>query len=194
MSLAVAAIAFGLVFVAELPDKTMIATIVMASRYRALPVWTGASAAFTFHAALAVAAGRALALLPHRAVELVVAVLFAAGAVYLLVTQETSAEHEGEREAARLASHRRIALSAFSVIAVGEFGDLTQILIANLTAHYTDPWAVFTGSAAALVAVCGVGVAGGRALVRVLPLAVIRRLAGVVLIGFTGWAAFQAAH
>ncbi|MHB8328504.1 MAG: TMEM165/GDT1 family protein, partial [Acidimicrobiales bacterium] len=34
MSLTVVAITFGLVFVAELPDKTMIASIVLASRHR----------------------------------------------------------------------------------------------------------------------------------------------------------------
>jgi len=184
VSLSVAAVCFGIIFIAELPDKTMIATIVLASRYRPLPVWIGAAAAMVFNSAVAVVAGRLLELLPHRVVQGVVAGLFAAGSVYLLVTKEAAEEDVGAREAAKLRSDRRVALGAFSVIVVAEIGDLTQILTANLTARYHDPWAVFAGSATALVTVMGVGVIGGRALLRVLPLTTIRRVAGVILAGF----------
>ncbi|HTZ08186.1 MAG TPA: TMEM165/GDT1 family protein, partial [Acidimicrobiales bacterium] len=72
MSASVLALTFGLVFVAELPDKTMIASLVLASRHRALPVWVGASSAMVLNTAVAVGAGRLLALLPHRVVEGVV--------------------------------------------------------------------------------------------------------------------------
>ena len=92
MNLAIAATVFGLVALAELPDKTMIATIVLASRHRPLPVWIGAAGAMLFNSALAVGAGRLLELLPHRAVEGVVAALFLAGSLYLLLTSETTAE------------------------------------------------------------------------------------------------------
>ena len=184
MSLGIIAVVFGIIFVAELPDKTMIATLVMSSRAAPLPVFVGAAAAMVVNSAVAVGAGRLLQLLPHRAVEGVVTALFAAGALYLLVTKEEAAEDEGEHEAERIQSARRVALTAFVVIVVAEIGDITQILTANLTARYHDPWAVFIGSAVALVAVMGVGVVGGRALLRVLPLGVIRKAAGVVLAGF----------
>lgn len=184
MSLAVVAICAGLVFIAELPDKTMIATVVMASRRPALPVWLGSSAAFVVHSAVAVAAGGLLTLLPRRWVDGVVAVLFLAAAVYLLVTKEEQAAEEGEEEAARVLSSRRVLLTAFGVILVGELGDVTQVLTANLAARYRQPLAVFAGASLGLIAVSGLGAIGGQALVRVLPLAVIRRVAGVVLAGF----------
>src|SRR5664279_6143922 len=88
MSLAVAAIAFGVVFLAELPDKSMIASLVLGTRFRPLYVWIGAAAAFAIHVVIAVAAGGVLSLLPHRLVEAVVAVLFFAGAAYLLFNKE----------------------------------------------------------------------------------------------------------
>ena len=91
---------FALIFVAELPDKTMIATLIMGSRSRPLLVWIGATAAFTFHAALAVLAGGLLALLPHAWVEGVTALLFAGGAAYLLLVSEEEEEEEGEEEVA----------------------------------------------------------------------------------------------
>jgi putative Ca2+/H+ antiporter (TMEM165/GDT1 family) len=74
--------------------------------------------------------------------------------------------------------------TAFAVIFVGEFGDLTQILTANLAAKYHQPLSVFVGAFAALAAVAALGAFGGRALLRVLPLAIIRRAGGVLLAGF----------
>ena len=193
MNLSVVAITFGVIFVAELPDKTMIATIVLSSRYRPLPVWIGAALAMIVNSAVAVLAGRLLELLPHRWVEAVVAALFAAGSLYLLLVKESTETHEGEQEADKVRSARRVALGAFAVIVVAELGDITQILTANLVARYHDPWSVFVGSATALVSVMGLGVIGGRALLRVLPLATIRKVAGTILAGFAIFTAVQAA-
>jgi putative Ca2+/H+ antiporter (TMEM165/GDT1 family) len=175
---------FALIFVAELPDKTMIATLIMGSRYRPVLVWLGATLAFGVHAALAVAVGQLLQLLPHRWVEGVTALLFAAGAAYLLLVPEKEAEEQGEREADTARRGLRTVTLAFVVIFVGEFGDLTQILTANLAAKYHQPVAVFVGAFAGLASVAALGAFGGRALLRVLPLAVIRKAGGVLLAGF----------
>jgi len=176
--------AFALIFVAELPDKTMIATLILGSRHRPLLVWIGATAAFAVHAGVAVLAGRLLALLPHAWVEGVTALLFAGGAVYLLVVSEEEEEREGAEEVEAAPTGLRPAATAFLVIFVGEFGDLTQILTANLAAKYHQPLSVFVGSFAALAAVAALGAFGGRALLRVLPLSVIRRAGGVLLAAF----------
>ena len=193
MSLSIVAVTFGIVFVAELPDKTMVASIVLASRYHPTPVWIGTAAAMIVNAAVAVAAGRLLTLLPHRAVDAVVAALFAAGALYLLLTKEAAEEREGEEAAERVRTKRRVALASFGVIVLAELGDITQVLTANLAAHYRDPYSVFVGSAAALVAVTTLGVVGGRALIRVLPLAAIRKAAGVLLGGLAVYTAVRTA-
>jgi putative Ca2+/H+ antiporter (TMEM165/GDT1 family) len=193
VSLSAVAVTFGLVFVAELPDKTMIASIVMASRYRALAVWVGTTAAMVLNAAVAVALGRLLALAPRRAVDAVVAALLTAGALWLFFGPESSAERSGERYAGRLHSDRRVALASFAVVVAAETGDITQILTANLAAHFRQPVAVFTGAAAALVVVASIGVVAGRSLVRVVPLAVIRKVAGVLLEAFALYSALKAA-
>jgi putative Ca2+/H+ antiporter (TMEM165/GDT1 family) len=192
MELSVVAVTFGVIFVAELPDKTMIAAIVLASRHRPLPVWSGAAVAMIVNSAVAVGAGRLLELLPHRAVEAVVAALFAAGSLYLLLTREASAEEKGEEEASG-DSDRHVAVTAFGVIILAELGDLTQIMTANLAAHYHQPWSVFVGAATALVIVMAIGVIGGRALLRLLPLGVIRKIAGTILAGFAVYAVVQVA-
>jgi putative Ca2+/H+ antiporter (TMEM165/GDT1 family) len=180
----IVATVFALVFVAELPDKTMIATLIMGSRYRPVLVWLGASLAFGIHATLAVAVGQLLQLLPHRWIEAVTALLFAAGAAYLLLVPEKEEEEEAEQEVASARPGITTVGTAFAVIFVGEFGDLTQILTANLAAKYHQPASVFVGAFAALVTVAALGAFTGRALLRVLPLAVIRKVGGVLLAGF----------
>ena len=184
MQFSVVATVFAIIFVAELPDKTMIATLIMGGRYRPLMVWIGATLAFGIHAAVAVAVGQLLHLLPHQWIEGVTAVLFAAGAAYLLFVPESREEEEGEQEAESVRKGLKMVTAAFLVIFVGEFGDLTQILTANLAAKYHEPWSVFIGAVAALTAVGALGAFGGRALLRVLPLGVIRKAGGVLLAGF----------
>lgn len=187
MPIAAALTTFGLVLLAELPDKTMIATLIMGSRFRPVLVWLGATAAFALHAGIAVGIGRLLALLPHRWVETVSALLFAAGAVYLLFVPERRAEQVGEREAAgaRRSGGLRTVATAFTVIFVGEFGDLTQILTANLAARYHQPVAVFAGALLALAVVSAAAAFGGQLLLRVAPLPVIRKIGGALLAALT---------
>jgi putative Ca2+/H+ antiporter (TMEM165/GDT1 family) len=179
---------FVLIFVAELPDKTMIATLILGSRHRPVLVWIGATTAFGLHVGIAVLAGRLLALLPHRWVELVTAMLFAGGAAYLLLVSEKAEEVEGLEDVEAAPGGLRPIVTAFLVIFVGEFGDLTQILTANLAAKYHQPLSVFIGAFAALATVAAIGAFGGRALPKVLPLAVVRKAGGVLLAGFAVYA------
>jgi len=189
---AIVATAFALVTVAELPDKTMIATLVMGSRSRPFLVWIGASGAFLVHVTVAVAAGRLLELLPHRTLEIVITILFLAGAVYLLLVPERAEEVKGERqgEVRGSATSWRVIATAFGVILIGELGDLTQLLTINLVARYHQPASVFVGALAALVAVSAAGAFGGRALLRFVPLATVRRIGGIVLLGFAAYSIY----
>lgn len=186
MSLAVAAIAFGVVFLAELPDKSMIASLVLGTRFRPLYVWIGAAAAFAVHVVIAVAAGGALSLLPHRLVEGIVAALFVAGAALLLFGNEKREEEAGRDESGNVVeiaepTLRRVASVSFVVIFVGEWGDITQIATANLAAKYDDPIGVGVGALLGLWTVVAIGVVAGSKLVERVPLALVRRITGVIL-------------
>ncbi|HEX4775220.1 MAG TPA: TMEM165/GDT1 family protein [Acidimicrobiia bacterium] len=182
MHLAVVGAVFPLVFVGELPDKTMFASLVLSSRGRALPVWIGAAAAFLVHVVIAVSVGVAIfSVLPNRAVDAVVAVLFAIGAVLAFAISEETEEHEAE-EIARATTTRRMVFTAFLVVFVAEWGDLTQILTANLAARYHAPLSVGVGATLALWAVAAIAVVGGQGLLRYLPVAVVRRVTGGVLV------------
>jgi putative Ca2+/H+ antiporter (TMEM165/GDT1 family) len=77
-----------------------------------------------------------------------------------------------------------VLLTAFTVIFAAEWGDLTQILTAQLAARYNDPLSVGVGAAAALWIVAAIAIVGGQGLLRFVPLTVVRRVTGVALGGF----------
>jgi putative Ca2+/H+ antiporter (TMEM165/GDT1 family) len=187
MSFAVLLTVFIAIFPAELPDKTFVATLVLSTRFPAFPVWLGAAAAFVVQTVVAVGAGGLLALLPHRPVHAATAVLFLLGAVLLLRMKETTEEEAQEVEAEiadvpRKPSMRRAALTSFGVLLAAEWGDLSQLLTAAFAAKYDDPLAVGIGALAALWLVAGLGAMGGRALLRIVPVVWVRRLAAVVFL------------
>ena len=175
---------FALVFAAELPDKTAIASLILGTKYRPLWVFTGVAAAFTVHVVLAIVAGSLLGLLPHRTLQVIVAVLFALGAVLLLRGRH---EEEEVKEPAPEPTFWRVAGTGFMVVLVAEFGDLTQIVTANLAAHYRSPIAVGAGALAGLLCVAGLAITGGRALLRVLPIKWITRAAAVAMLVLSGF-------
>jgi putative Ca2+/H+ antiporter (TMEM165/GDT1 family) len=171
---------FPLIFFGELPDKTMFATLILASRGRPLAVWFGAAGAFVVHVVIAVSVGVALfRILPARAVDLLVAVLFAVGAVLAFVESAEKDEEAAEEivEETEVRVHR-VAGTAFLVVFIAEWGDLTQVLTANLAARYHAPLSVAVGAVLALLSVAAIAAFSGNALVRVLPGRLLRRITG----------------
>jgi putative Ca2+/H+ antiporter (TMEM165/GDT1 family) len=175
---------FALVFAAELPDKTAIARLILGTKYRPQWVFAGVAAAFTVHVVLAIVAGSLLGLLPHRTLQAIVAVLFAFGALLLLRGRH---EEEEVEDVEIEPTFWRVAGTGFMVILVAEFGDLTQIVTANLAAHYRSPIAVGAGALAGLLCVAGLAITGGRALLRVLPIKWITRAAALAMLVLSGF-------
>ena len=179
--IAVPAAVFPVIFIAELPDKTMFASLILSTRGRPVAVWIGAALAFTVHVAIAVTIGATLfAIQPRRAVEGVVALMFLGGAVFAFRDSIAADEAAGER-ATEVAGIRRTVATAFVVIFLAEWGDLTQILTATLAAQYRALLAVALAAILALWSVAALAVTAGRLLGR-LPISLVRRLTAVVLV------------
>jgi putative Ca2+/H+ antiporter (TMEM165/GDT1 family) len=192
LDLAIVFAVFPVIFIGELPDKTMFASLVMATKGRPLTVWLGAAAAFVVHAAIATTVGVGLFhLLPHRVVNGVVAALFLAGAVYAYLESRKGDEPE-VIDATAVSGHRAVA-AAFVVIFLAEWGDLTQILTANLAAHYHSPLSVGVGAVLALWAVAAIAVVGGQGLLRWVNIVTVRLITAVVLVGLALYAGYLAA-
>ena len=194
--LAVIGIAFAVTFLAELPDKSMFASLVLATRYRALWVWVGAAAAFAVQMVIAVTAGQLLALLPHRVVAGVAAGLFVAGAVYLFAMSFRQRPHDGAdaaRHGQRPVSAWRVAGTAFGVIFVAEWGDITQLATANLAARY-EPLLVLAGATLGLWAATAIAVVIGAKSLTVIPMNWVSRIAGIILLALGIYSAIAAAR
>jgi putative Ca2+/H+ antiporter (TMEM165/GDT1 family) len=171
---------FPLIFLGELPDKSMFVSLFLAARGRPFAVWFGASLAFCVHVVIAVSVGVGLFhLLPQRAVDAIVAILFAVGAYLAFRDSEEEDEEYAEEvvEETTVRVHRTIG-TAFLVIFLAEWGDLTQVLTANLAARYHSPLSVGLGAALALVSVSAIATVSGSWLVRVLPGVLLRRITG----------------
>ncbi|MGW4756363.1 TMEM165/GDT1 family protein [Streptomyces chartreusis] len=189
ISFTVTAVVFGVVFLAELPDKTALAGLVLGTRYRASYVFAGVAAAFAVHVALAVAAGSVLTLLPQQILHALTGVLFLGGAAVLLMKRD---EDEGEVRKPENQSFWKVSGAGFMLILVAEFGDLTQIMTANLAARYDDPLSVGIGAVLALWAVAGIGIVGGKALMKRVPLKLITKVAALLMLTLGVWSLYEA--
>lgn len=194
---------FPVIFLAELPDKTFIAALVLATRFRHLWVWLGVSAAFFVQCLIAVVAGGFIALLPVEPVLAATSLLFALGAFILIRgglksrAEEAAGELEEESEVlAKVAdapsdSARRAFVMSFLVLFAAEWGDLTQIFTAAQAAKTGQPLAVFIGSWLALISVGGIAVVLGRWLQQRVPLSKVRIASGLILLGLALWTAYE---
>lgn len=168
MDLVVVAVAFGTIFVVELPDKTFIAALVLSTRYRPLMVWLGVGAAFLVQTLIAVSVGQVATLLPERLVQGVSAAIFLGGALLLLREARKADEEEAETEAeyaAKAPTARtglKAAAASFVVLFAAEWGDLSQLLTISLVGKYGEPASVFAGAWLALLAVSGLACIAGR--------------------------------
>ncbi|MEU9238358.1 TMEM165/GDT1 family protein [Streptomyces shenzhenensis] len=189
ISITVTALVFGVIFLAELPDKTALAGLVLGTRYRASYVFAGVAAAFLLHVVLAVAAGSVLTLLPQQIVHALTGVLFLGGAAVLLLKK---GEEEEEIRKPADQSFWKVAGTGFTLILVAEFGDLTQIMTANLAARYDAPLSVGLGAVLGLWAVAGLGIVGGKALMRKVPLRLITRIAAALMLALGVWSLWEA--
>ena len=180
MELAVIAAVFPVIFIGELPDKSVFASIVMATHGRPFSVWLGAAAAFAIHVTIAVTVGVALfKILPQEVIDFVVAGLFGLSAAAAFI-----AAREGDaREEEIVEQHHagRVAGTAFVVIFLAEWGDLTQVLTANAAVRYEAPLSVAVGATLALWSVSALAVIGGHGLLGRLPTRPLRLGTGVVL-------------
>jgi putative Ca2+/H+ antiporter (TMEM165/GDT1 family) len=184
----VALLAFVAIVPVELPDKTFVATLVLSTRYRPLPVYVGVVAAFGVQCLVAVLAGTLISKLPRQPVELVAAALFAIGALVLLRGAgrgEPSEEETRQEYAGKIAEPRpgwRAAVASFLVLFTAEWGDLSQLLTAGLVASGRPGLPVFVGSWLGLAVVSGSAILLGRWLMKRVKLSLVRYVGAIVCV------------
>ncbi len=194
MHLGIIALVFGVMFVAELPDKSLFASLILGSRFPARYVWLGAATAFLVHVIIAVTAGRLLTLLPHRLLEGVIAALFLAGAALVFSGRHGLEAPPKLPKPGLRAVYKpwKIFATSFGVIFIGEWGDITQIATANYAARYHDTLNVALGATLGLWSVTALAIIFGTKALTLVPPKVLQTVTGFVLLAFGVFSAVSA--
>jgi putative Ca2+/H+ antiporter (TMEM165/GDT1 family) len=191
--------AFGLIFIAELGDKTQLAVMTQTCKYRtSWPVFWGGSLALTAVTALGVLGGKMLgALVPESMVRIVAAIAFVVMGVLIWreargfgddaceLEEEVSCTNSlGEDGTTRWCWWNWKAFSStLMLLFLAELGDKTQLAVLGLASKQASPWLVFAGGALALTAVTGLGVVGGQQLSRFIPEHLLLKISAVAFVG-----------
>jgi len=180
---------FILIFAAEFGDKSQLMCMILASRYRAWPVFWGAITAFALLNTFAVVFGSLLAYqLPEYLIAGIVAILFA---VFGIQSLRIKADNEDEPLPEKDGSH--LFFSTFLLITVAEFGDKTQLAVVALSST-SAPLAVWFGSTIALASTSALGIIAGHSLLKKIPLILLHKISGSFFLILAAIAAYRSAQ
>jgi putative Ca2+/H+ antiporter (TMEM165/GDT1 family) len=182
---------FLAIFVVELPDKTFLATLVLATKYRPILVWIGVGLAFAVQTVVAVLLGHAVSLLPEDVVHAVAGVIFLVGGVILVREGRSHQSNEGADVETKDVRGLQAVIASFLVLFAAEWGDLSQLLTISLVAKYDQPVAVFVGALGALLVVSGLAVVAGRQLQRFVKLHVLHYVGAAICFVLAGLTAYE---
>jgi putative Ca2+/H+ antiporter (TMEM165/GDT1 family) len=183
---------FLAIFVVELPDKTFLATLVLATKYRPLLVWIGVGLAFAVQTVVAVLLGHAVSFLPEDVVRAAAGLMFVAGAVILIREgRNHQAASEDDAITTKDVHGLRAVIASFLVLFAAEWGDLSQLLTISLVAKYQQPVSVFIGALGALLVVSGLAVVAGRQLQRFVKLHVLHYIGAAVCLLLAALTAYE---
>lgn len=170
---------FAVIFVAELPDKTALATVMLGTGRRPYATFLGVAAAFLVQTIVAVAFGRVFGFLPHRVVQWVAGGMFLVFAVAMLRRRVEEQVAVGEDDVrAGLPRFSSALVKAFLVIFIAEWGDLTQLATAAMVAKHPEAIVTIAGGAlAALWVVTALAIAVGHQLQRRIDPRLLQRVA-----------------
>ena len=173
-------LAFGVIFVAELGDKSQLMALAFATRYKAVPILIGITIATALVHAVSVGIGAVLgATLPTKAISIVAALAFFAFAAWTLRGDELTDEEEAKVDR----SSRSAIVAASVAFFLAELGDKT--MLATITLATTgNPFAVWLGSTLGMVAADALAILVGQQLGARLPERAVRIGASVAFFVF----------
>jgi putative Ca2+/H+ antiporter (TMEM165/GDT1 family) len=194
MDISVIVVVFVVIFISELPDKSLLSSLILSSRYPARYVWLGAATAFLIHVLIAVSIGKVLGLLPHNLLEAIVALIFLGGALILFFGKHGVDDdiQKNSKHVEKTFNAWKLYSAAFGITFLGEWGDITQITTINYEAHYHMPWSVGVGALLALWSVTALAVIFGAKVVNFVPTKVLQRVSAAILFCFAIISAYQA--
>jgi putative Ca2+/H+ antiporter (TMEM165/GDT1 family) len=170
---------FLLIFLAELPDKTALATILMATRSHPLAVFLGVAGAFVIQTLIAVLFGSTLNLLPPLVIHTLAGLMFLVFAVMSWIQSNQTQPEESPEKMGKNKSFWKIIASSFLVIFIAEWGDLTQLATCAFVAKYNHPWTIFFAAILGLWSTTALAVLFGNRAKKFINPRLLQRIASV---------------
>ncbi|MDG3085643.1 TMEM165/GDT1 family protein [Vibrio hannami] len=178
--LTTSALSFGMIFLAEIGDKSQIVCMTLAARHKAKPVIFGSIAAFGLLNLLAVTLGTGLAhIIPHHWLVYLSAALFLAFGLSSIFSSD--GEDEGENTTTR--SSKSVFFSTFTLIFLAELADKTQLAVVTLSTTHSAIQIWLTATLA-LSATSVLGVLLGRKLLARINPSAMHKMSGFIFILF----------
>jgi putative Ca2+/H+ antiporter (TMEM165/GDT1 family) len=171
---------FSLIFVAELPDKTAFATLILATRRNPFAIFIGVAAAFVIQSLVAVSFGSVLSALPQSFVKFSAALLFFLFAWLMWKREEPE---EDEVEVKGKSDFLNTIWTSFVVIFIAEWGDLTQLATATLSAQYANPVTIFSAATLALWTVTAIAILVGNRAKSLINPNLLKKVAAIAFVG-----------
>jgi len=168
---------FGLVFAAELGDKTQLLAMAFAAKYKPWKVLTGVLISVSLLNLIAVLLGTYItSVIPINVIRIIAACVFLIFGIFNL---KESDKEEKERSF-NLGAILTVALTFF----IGELGDKTQLMAITLAAQFNSPYQVFLGSTAGMIIADSLGIIVGCTVLRKIPTFIVKVISSGIFILF----------
>jgi len=188
--LAAVLLSFGVIFVAELGDKSQLMALAFATRYRAVPVLIGITIATALVHLISVVIGGVLgAALPTSWITLAAGIAFLGFAAWTLRGDQLSSDEAGRADR----STRSAVVAASAAFFLAELGDKTMLATITLatTQGLVGTW---IGSTAGMVAADALAILVGQQLAKRVSEKVIRYAAAASFVVFGALLVAEAIH
>lgn len=180
-SIAVLAQTFGIVALAEFGDKTQLAALSFATKYRHSLVFAAMVAGFAVADGAAVVAGEfVFNYAPLNVVRVVAGALFAALGIWTLFSKE---DDDGDEIEAKK-NHAGTFAMVFGSAALMELGDKTQLTALGLSAESGQMLMVFLGTVGAMALMTALGIIAGKYIAKHAPKKWIKIGSGALFVIF----------
>lgn len=178
------AISAGLVFLAELGDKSQLLAMTLTTRYRARSVLLGSALAIIILNLISSVAGDAISrLVPENWVRIAAGLLFIA---FALTAFWSAWKHVEDEEAEPIRAHSKTAVATvFLAFCLAELGDKTMLTAMALSTQYDWYW-IWLGSSLGMMLSVILAVWVGKSVLKVVPMRAVHVVAGVLfaVLGF----------
>jgi putative Ca2+/H+ antiporter (TMEM165/GDT1 family) len=185
--------AFVLVAIAEMADKTQLLTLSLACRYPARKVLIGVGLAIAMLNVIAVVIGAVAGrFIPVSAVQIGAGVLFVAFGLWNLLAKDKPEE----AEECEVRSDKHVVLAVTGAFLLAEIGDKTQLATLSLGARFEGSLlssvGVWAGATVGMILANALAVIVGHVAGRRVPEKLMKRISGVLFVGFGIWTLVEA--